>query len=65
MASLSVLMGSMAAMGQHAFWLGMITFLSGLSMAAVSAMKSTPQKTMSSASSTRWASLQSCSESPR
>ena len=44
--------GSMAAMGHRAPVFGMITFLDGFRTEAVSAMKSTPQKTMSSLSAT-------------
>ena len=53
----------MSAMGHPASRAGSRTVFSGLSMAAVSAMKWTPQKPITSASVLA-ASLLNCSESP-
>ena len=63
-AALRTLTGSMAAMGHRALAEGMIIFLSWLRMDALSAMKSTPQKTMRSTSPASWALLLNCKESP-
>ena len=65
LASLTCSPVSICAIGHSASISGIRTFLSGFSIYAVSAIKSTPQKTMISLSSTSAALLHNSKESPR